>query len=106
VAVLSSCTAITESYQAGWPGAGQWIIRFIHRAKAPQVPAVLLEDSAALVGLVFALLGVVLTWVTHDDAVRGREDLGQRRPERSQSGPFGPGACGSGPLSPGGGSIG
>jgi cation diffusion facilitator family transporter len=68
-------TAIRESHQAGGPGAGQRIIRFIHRAKAPEVPAVLLEDSAALVGLAFALVAVVLTWVTHDDRWDGAGSL-------------------------------
>ena len=61
-------TAIRESRQAGGAGSiGQRIIQFIRRAKAPEVPAVLLEDSAALIGLMFALFGVVLTWITHDD---------------------------------------
>ena len=69
-------TAVSESHQGGGPGAGQRIIRFIRRAKAPEVPAVLLEDSAALVGLAFALLGVVLTWVTHDDRWDGAGSLG------------------------------
>jgi cation diffusion facilitator family transporter len=69
-------TAIMESHQAGGPGAWQRIVRFIRRAKAPEVPAVLLEDSAALIGLVFALLGVVLTWVTHDDRWDGAGSLG------------------------------
>ena len=70
-------TAIRESHQAGGPGKpGQRIIRFIRRAKAPEVPAVLLEDSAALIGLAFALLGVVLTWVTHDDRWDGAGSLG------------------------------
>jgi len=37
---------------------------YIRRAKAPELPVVLLEDSGALVGLVLALLGVVLTIAT------------------------------------------
>jgi cation diffusion facilitator family transporter len=69
-------TAIRESQQRGGPGAWQRMVRFIRRAKAPEVPAVLLEDSAALIGLLFALLGVVLTWVTHDDRWDGAGSLG------------------------------
>jgi cation diffusion facilitator family transporter len=70
-------TAIRESRQGGAPGSpGQRIIRFIRRAKAPEVPAVLLEDSAALVGLAFALVGVVLTWITRDDRWDGVGSLG------------------------------
>jgi cation diffusion facilitator family transporter len=37
---------------------------FIRRAKEPELPVILLEDFAALVGLVLALLGVTLTLVT------------------------------------------
>lgn len=44
-------------------GSGSWI-SFIRRAKAPELPIVLLEDSAALTGLFFALLGVGLTILT------------------------------------------
>lgn len=44
-------------------GTGSWI-SFIRRAKAPELPIVLLEDTAALTGLAFALLGVGLTIIT------------------------------------------
>jgi cation diffusion facilitator family transporter len=40
--------------------------QFIRQAKAPELPVVLLEDSGALVGLVFALAGVGLTVLTGD----------------------------------------
>ena len=39
---------------------------FIRRAKAPELPVVLLEDVAALTGLTFALLGVGLSIITGD----------------------------------------
>ncbi|SHN35424.1 cation diffusion facilitator family transporter [Cryptosporangium aurantiacum] len=42
------------------------LINFIRRAKAPELPVVLLEDTAALLGLVFALFGVSMTLLTHD----------------------------------------
>ena len=54
-------TAVTESRPH--KGKGRWF-RFIRRSKAPELPVVLLEDTAALTGLTFALLGVVLTLVT------------------------------------------
>lgn len=38
--------------------------QFIRRSKSPELPVVLLEDFAALVGLVFALFGVGLTVIT------------------------------------------
>ena len=56
-------TAVKESNDVR--GAATWA-QFIRRAKAPELPIVLLEDSAALVGLVFALSGVVLASVTGD----------------------------------------
>ncbi|MBO1739768.1 cation diffusion facilitator family transporter [Leifsonia sp. TF02-11] len=54
-------TAVHESNPLrkgmSWP-------QFIRRAKAPELPVVLLEDVAALTGLVFALIGVGLTIIT------------------------------------------
>jgi cation diffusion facilitator family transporter len=38
--------------------------RFLRRSKSPELPVVLLEDSGALVGLTFALVGVILAKVT------------------------------------------
>ena len=46
-------------------GSGSWV-SFIRRAKAPELPIVLLENAAAIVGLGFALLGVGLTIITGD----------------------------------------
>jgi cation diffusion facilitator family transporter len=39
---------------------------FIRRTKAPELPVVLLEDLAALIGLAFAFTGVTLAWLTGD----------------------------------------
>jgi cation diffusion facilitator family transporter len=44
-------------------GAGNWW-QFIRRSRNPELPVVLLEDTGALLGLVFALLGVGLTVLT------------------------------------------
>jgi cation diffusion facilitator family transporter len=60
---LSLRTAIAESSQAR--GASSWLA-FIRRAKAPELPVVLLEDTAALSGLAFALVGVTLATITHN----------------------------------------
>ncbi|MEU8253758.1 cation diffusion facilitator family transporter [Micromonospora inaquosa] len=54
-------TAIKESNHIR--GNQSWV-RFIRRAKAPELPVVLLEDFGALVGLVFALFGVGMTLIT------------------------------------------
>ncbi|MEU8184735.1 cation diffusion facilitator family transporter [Micromonospora sp. NPDC049044] len=56
-------TAIKESNHIR--GSQSWV-RFIRRAKAPELPVVLLEDFGALVGLVFALFGVSMTLMTGD----------------------------------------
>ncbi|MFC4586483.1 cation diffusion facilitator family transporter [Sphaerisporangium corydalis] len=54
-------TAIVESNAIR--GTTSWL-NFIRRAKAPELPVVLLEDFGALVGLVFALFGVTMAVVT------------------------------------------
>jgi cation diffusion facilitator family transporter len=60
---LSFRTAITEAdaVREGVPWS-----TFIRRARAPELPVVLLEDFAALIGLVLALAGVGLTLLTGD----------------------------------------
>lgn len=54
-------TAVAESNKVrgrnGWVG-------FVRSSRAPELPVVLLEDLAALIGLVFALLGVGLMLLT------------------------------------------
>jgi cation diffusion facilitator family transporter len=54
-------TAVKESNTVR--GEQSWV-RFIRRAKAPELPVVLLEDVAALIGLVLALFGVGLSAIT------------------------------------------
>ncbi|MGI5145311.1 cation diffusion facilitator family transporter [Plantactinospora sp. CA-294935] len=54
-------TAIVESNAVR--GKASWR-EFVRRAKAPELPVVLLEDLGALLGLVFALIGVSMTLVT------------------------------------------
>jgi cation diffusion facilitator family transporter len=53
-------TAIGEAQHT--KGSANWL-QFVRRAKAPELPVVLLEDFAALIGLVLALLGVSLAAV-------------------------------------------
>ncbi|MEU5778308.1 cation diffusion facilitator family transporter [Streptomyces venezuelae] len=56
-------TAIKESNQTR--GGLSWA-QFVRRAKAPELPVVLLEDLGALVGLILALGGVGLALATGD----------------------------------------
>jgi len=54
-------TAVTETNPLR---EGSSWAQFIRRARAPELPVVLLEDTAALLGLVLALFGVGLTLAT------------------------------------------
>lgn len=54
-------TAVREANRTR--GARNWL-QFVRRARAPELPVLLLEDSGALVGLTLALLGVGLSVVT------------------------------------------
>jgi len=54
-------TAIGESNRTR--GSRSWV-QYVRTAKAPELPVVLLEDTAALIGLGFALFGVGLTLIT------------------------------------------
>ena len=59
---LSFRTGISEANAVRPAGETWW--QFIRHTKGPDLPVVLLEDTAALVGLVFALVGVTLAAVT------------------------------------------
>jgi cation diffusion facilitator family transporter len=58
---LSFRTAILESNKLR--GKVSWT-KFVRGARSPELPVILLEDFAALTGLVLALLGVLLTLAT------------------------------------------
>ena len=60
---LSFRTAILETNKIK---GGASFPQFIRRAKQPELPVILLEDLAALVGLVFAFVAVVLSLVTEN----------------------------------------
>jgi cation diffusion facilitator family transporter len=65
-------TAVRES-RAQRGGAG-WLT-YIRRTKAPEIPAILLEDMAALAGLLLAAAGVTLTVVTGSEIWDGAGSL-------------------------------
>jgi cation diffusion facilitator family transporter len=54
-------TAVAESRE---PKGGESWVQFIRHAKVPDLPVVLLEDVAALIGLVFAFAGIGLAAAT------------------------------------------
>jgi cation diffusion facilitator family transporter len=56
-------TAIREGNKVR--GSATWV-QYVRRAKAPELPVILLEDFAALTGLTFAMLGVGLSLITKE----------------------------------------
>ena len=62
-------TAVKETNAVRRPGESYW--GFIRHARAPELPVVLLEDTAALTGLAFALVGVSLSAITGNGVYDG-----------------------------------
>jgi len=62
--VLESFSLRTAVKESNKIRADQNWVQFVRRAKAPELPVVLLEDVAALLGLVFAMIAVGLTVIT------------------------------------------
>ncbi len=60
---LSFRTAVREANRDRGEAS---MVEYVRRAKAPELPVILLEDFAALTGLTFALLGVGLTLITRN----------------------------------------
>ena len=67
-------TAIREANEVRQEGHG-WR-QFVHATKTPELPVVLLEDTAALIGLVFAFLGVLLSQLTGHEQWDGVGSVG------------------------------
>ena len=58
-------TGIVEAEKVRTPGSS-WR-DFVRHSKNPEITVILLEDSAALLGLGFAVAGIVIAWVTGND---------------------------------------
>ena len=63
---MESFSLRTAVHEANPHREGRSWWRFIRETKSPELPVVLLEDTAALTGLVFALFGVGMTLATED----------------------------------------
>jgi cation diffusion facilitator family transporter len=74
-AVLESFSLRTGVHEANAVRGGRAWTTFIRKAKAPELPVVLLEDMAALIGLAFAFTGVSLAWGTGDGIWDGAGSL-------------------------------
>ena len=56
----------TAMREANKSRGGRSLLRFVRDARQPELPVVLLEDTGALIGLVFALFGVSMATITGD----------------------------------------
>jgi cation diffusion facilitator family transporter len=65
-AVLEGFSLRTAVREANRERRGRGWRSFVHVTKSPELPVVLMEDLAALLGLSFAFLGVLLSVLTHD----------------------------------------
>ncbi|MEY4397509.1 MAG: hypothetical protein RLZ53_85 [Actinomycetota bacterium] len=67
IAILLESFSLRTALKAAKEERGRTsLYKFIRHAKSPELPVVILEDIAALAGLVFAFAGVGLTVLTHD----------------------------------------
>lgn len=67
VSILLESFSLTAALRAAKEERGDnSLIQFIRHAKSPELPVVMLEDIAALVGLILAFGGVGLTALTHN----------------------------------------
>jgi divalent metal cation (Fe/Co/Zn/Cd) transporter len=64
--IMESLSLRTAVIEANHVRHGQGWVEFIRHAKSPELPVILLEDLAALIGLVLAFGGVGLSVVTGD----------------------------------------
>ncbi|OIJ35084.1 cation diffusion facilitator family transporter [Rothia kristinae] len=64
--LMEGRSLLTALRQArGTKGQRSWL-EYVRGAKAPELPVVMLEDSAAVTGLLFALFGITMTLITGD----------------------------------------
>ena len=74
--VLESFSLRTAIREANEVRGGRGWRQFVHLTKVPELPVVLLEDSAALLGLFLAFLGVLLSQVTGHSQWDGAGSIG------------------------------
>lgn len=79
VLVIAAClegyALRTAAAQANRTRGGRNWLRFVRRTRSPELPVILLEDSAALVGLLFAVVGVGLSVLTGNGTFDGVSTL-------------------------------
>ena len=65
--ILESFSLRTAIHEANEVRGDRSWRKFVHLTKTPELPVVLLEDTAALIGLALAFLGVLLSQLTGND---------------------------------------
>ena len=70
-AALEGYALRTAVGQANRTRGGRNWLRFVRRTRSPELPVILLEDSGALLGLLFALVGVGLSVLTGNGVFDG-----------------------------------
>jgi cation diffusion facilitator family transporter len=65
--ILEALSLRTAIHEANEVRGGHGWRQFVHLTKLPELPVVLLEDTAALIGLFLAFLGVLLSQLTGND---------------------------------------
>lgn len=72
VGVVLESFSLRTAVRASAPlrGGRSWL-SFLRRVRIPELPVILLEDTAALIGLAFALAGVVTSTITGDPVFDG-----------------------------------
>ena len=75
-AVAEGASLRTGIMEANKVREGRSFFRFIRSTKAPDLVVVLLEDSAAVLGLLFAFLGVLLSQLTRNEQWDGAGSVG------------------------------
>jgi cation diffusion facilitator family transporter len=74
--VLESLSFRTALREVGEERAGRSLWRFVIETKSPDLPVVLVEDTGALIGLLFALTGIILAVVTDNGRFDALGSLG------------------------------
>ncbi|QWT24348.1 cation diffusion facilitator family transporter [Subtercola sp. PAMC28395] len=74
--ILEGFSLRTAMKESNHTRGGQSWVQFIRRAKAPELPVVLLEDVAALIGLALAFIGIVLAVITGNGVFDGIGTIG------------------------------
>jgi cation diffusion facilitator family transporter len=75
-AVLEGFSLRTAIHEANEVRDGRGWRQFVHSTKIPELPVVLLEDTAALIGLFLAFLGVLLSQLTGHEQWDGIGSIG------------------------------